>query len=45
MPHSSLIEKYLGIMPDHFSSTKHADALVHKYIANELLGFMQKQEK
>lgn len=44
MPHSSLIEKYLGIMPDHFSPTKHADAVVHKYIANELLGFMQKQE-
>lgn len=45
MPHNSLIEKYLGIMPTHFSSTKHADAVVHKYIANELLGFMQRQER
>lgn len=42
MPHSSLIEKYLGIMPTHFSATKHADAVVHKYIANELLGFIKR---
>lgn len=40
MPHTGLIEKYLGIMPTHFSSTKHADAVVHKYIANELMGFI-----
>lgn len=39
-PHNSLIEKYLELMPNHFSSTKHADAVVHKYIANELLGFI-----
>lgn len=45
MPHSSLIEKYLGIMPSHFSSTKHADAVVHKYISNELLGFIYNQER
>ena len=43
MPHSAIIEKYLGLMPNHFSNTKHADSLVHKYIANELLGFMQSE--
>lgn len=43
MPYTSIIEKYLSAMPDHFSATKHANALVHKYIAIELLRFVQKK--